>query len=364
MKKKLILILTILIFVCAFSACNKKEGEVPEGLQVCYEGVAEGYVFYAPENWTIVNSGNVKAARVSNSNNTSISFTESELPAVTIPEYFEGSLSQFPFEINILTRDKECSFGNLKESAYKYVYTYKYKDVDYACMQILLIHEGEFFIFTYTSHGDVNSEESDYRHYLESVQLSIDNFKFTEKGEESEKPVYEKDSDGYNLVSDKKLSGFELYLPDDYEVIYSSGFVKAKISDKANLSLSKATETNVGIFDYLKARKEGILGFATDYTDIKISIATEVDYESDLYRDFAFDVLPEQDTDICFGSLEKNGIVSYEYKYSFNGQVYHVYQLAGIDERNGYIFTYTALEEEYLLHIEEIKSVISKVNFS
>ena len=368
MKKRLYFLLLILALVGTFFSCNNKGGDIPEGLQICYEGKAEGYIFYAPENWTIVNSGDVKAARLSNTNNTSISFTKSKMPEVSIPEYFEGSLSQFPEEMrlgmNIITRDKECSFGNASEKAYKYVYTYKYKDVDYACMQILTVNNGEFYIFTYTSHGDVNSDTSDYQQYLEPVQLAIDNFKFTEKSDAEDKVVYEKDSDGYNLVSDKKLSGFSLYLPEEYEVIYSDGFVKAKISSAANISLSKATETNVGILDYLKARREGILGFADEITDIRICLATDVNYESEIYKDFAFDVLPEKDESLCFGNLEKNKIVSYEYKYTFNGQVYHVYQLAGVNDRNGYIFTYTALEDEYNLHIGEIKSVISQVTFS
>lgn len=366
MKKLVAFMLTAVICILSLSGCNSKKNDIPEGLQVGYESLEDGYIFYVPENWAIVNGGDIAAAKVSVINNTSVSFAKAEMPKNEIPLYFEESLQDFPAVIkesmNILLRDKECSFGNANGRAYKYVYTYKYEDHDYACMQILLTHDDRFYIFTYTSYGDVNESSSTYAQYLESVQLAIDNFKFTEKGETSPSS-YEKDADGYNLVSDPTLSGFSLYLPDGYEVIYSSGFVKAKISEGANLSLSKATQTGIGIMDYLKIRKDDLSKFTTDFSDIDICLATDVNTESQIYDNWSFDVMPRKDESLYFGNLDQGGILSYEYKYTFSGNVYQVYQVMGVDKYNGYVFTYTALEGEYESHIEEIKNILKKVNF-
>ena len=366
MKKFIALILAMVICLISLSGCNKKDDNVPDGLQIGYESLDDGYIFYVPENWAVVNGGDVAAAKVSVINNTSVTFAKGEMPKEEIPLYFEESLKDFPAVIkdtmNILQRDKECTFGNANGKAYKYIYTYRYEERDYCCMQILLTHGNGFYIFTYTSYGNPEDSGSTYSQYLSSVQLAIDSFKFTESAEKA--PInYEKDADGYNMVSDPTLAGYSLYLPADYEVIYSSGFVKAKISDSANISISKATQTGVGIMDYLKIRKDDLSKIVTEFMDIKISLATDVNTESEIYKNWSFDVMPEKDENLCFGNLENNSILSYEYTYTFNGNIYHVYQVMGVDRYNGYVFTYTALDSEYEMHIEEIKNILKKVSF-
>ena len=367
MKKTLILILIMAAMTLSIFGCASDAEEAPDGLQICISNEKDGFIFYAPENWAIINGGDVWAAKVSAVNSMSISFVEAEMPVESIPEYFEKSLSEFTENIksslNITLRDSACTFGNADGEAYKYIYSYKYQDYDVVCMQILLTHGENFYIFTYTSHGDPADESSTYRQYLDSVQLAIDSFKFTEKSEKIDEVVYEKDADGYNMVSSETLAGFSLYLPEDYEVVYSSGFVKAKISEGANLSLSKATQTGVGIIDYLKLRKDELSAFATDFTDVKIQLATDINPESEVYKNWQFDTLPEKNEGLTFGDLEKNQIILYEYKYTFNGRIYCVYQMMGVDNLNGYVFTYTALEEEYNAHIDEIKIILEKVRF-
>ena len=369
MKKISALFLIIVLGASMLFSCGNKEEEAPEGLQVVKISEEDGYKFYGPSGWSIVNTDEIAATKVSPVNNTSMTFTEADMPVGTIPEYFEASLSEFPASIKdtmkITLRDEKCIFGNADGEAYKYVYTYKYtdngKEYDFACMQILLTHDSRFFIFTYTSYGDVEDESSSYNLYLEKVQLSIDNFTFT-KRQPSPAKTYEKDADGYNLVSDRALAGFDLYLPDDYDVVYSNAYVKAKISDGANISLSKATQTNVTITDYLKMRKDDLSKFVTDFTDIKITLPEKLDPNGETLKNWQFDVMPEYNANLKFGDLS-DGSVAYEYTYVFNGQTYHVYQITGVDRFNGYVFTYTALEGEYNEHIDEIQTIIEKVRF-
>ena len=130
MKRFLALSLALIISISALSGCNK-QSDLPEGLQIGYENTADGYIFYVPENWSVVNGGDVAAAKVSVINNTSISFTKGEMPDSEIPLYFEKSLADFPSvirdTITITVRDKECGFGNANGKAYKYIYTYTYE---------------------------------------------------------------------------------------------------------------------------------------------------------------------------------------------------------------------------------------------
>ena len=59
-----------------------------------------------------------------------------------------------------------------------------------------------------------------------------------------------------------------------------------------------------------------------------------------------------------------NWALAYEYTYRLDGVTYHVYQVLIVESAiNGYVFTYTALESEYAEHIDEIKTILGKVDF-
>lgn len=351
MKKILLILAVLLIGALSLISCGSKD-DAPEGLQTADVREDAGYVFYAPENWSVINAESISAAKVSAINNTSITFTEAPVPATTLPEYFDESMASMPKAIadtlTVTVRDSKCNFGNADGECLKYVYTYKYEGYDFACMQILVNNGGKFYIFTYNSYGDVNSESSDYQSYLSAVQLAIDNFTFTEAKGDSGVQSYQKDADGYNMVSNKEISGFELYLPDTYTVLYSDAYVKAKITDGANISISKATSTGVSIADYWNLRKTKLSNFVSNIEEIAVNQVNDA---------------ASAENKVIFGDLDRAKVAAYEYKYTFNGNTYHVYQVMGVDVLSGYVFTYTALEDEYNTHIDEIKTILEKVRF-
>ena len=362
--KKLLLLLSLLAVVVFASSCSGDGVDVPDGMQIIDNSKTGGYIFFAPSGWTAVNSDGVSAARTVGA---SMTFTEAKVPFGTKAEYFNSDLEKLPKEIkdtmSISVRDEECIFGNADEKCYKYIYTYEYEGKKHTTMQILVSHDFRFFIFTYTASGDASDENSEYMYYLDMVSQTIDNFKFTSKSADAPAISYGTDVDGFNLVSDRSLSGFDLYVPKEYTPVYSGAYVKVKIGGAANISLIEATETGIGILDYLRVRKYELERFATDITDIKIGVAKEIDTASPVFEAWDLDVLPEYDDELVFGNLSPESIVSYEYKYTYNGTVYHVYQLMGVNNFNGYVFTYTAFEEEYSLHLDEIKTILEKVKF-
>ena len=360
-KMKKIIAIIMLTATLLLVGCSDSES-APEGLQIADTNTEEGYVFYAPEGWTVSNRAGISAAYATSKSLASITFTRAEAPSVTIAEYFDTSMKKLPFAINILKRDEKCTFGNSAD-AYKYIYTYKYQEYDFACMQILVSYGERFFIFTYTSYGDPTSEDSYYQRYLESVQSAIDNFKFTAPNGVGNAPEYTKDADGYNLVSDEKIAGFSLYLPNNYTVVDNGAVVSASISGGANVSIMKTSQSNVSILEYLENRHAELAMVASNVTDIKVSVPKAVDTESEFFDEWSLGVLPELDTTTVFGNLAYTSIVAYEYTYEFAGETYHVYQVLGVDSYSGYVFTYTAKEAEYAEHLDEIKNILKKVEF-
>ncbi len=373
MKKTLFILMLILSLSFILSSCSGDGEEVPEGLQVIEINKEHGFKFYGPEGWIITNSKVdadkvIWGAKMSSVNNISINLVKSEMPGTDIKSYFEESISEFPesFEVTVVSEPSLSNFGNAKE-AYKCIYTYKYKGKDLTCMQYYIKNDGDFYIFQYTSYGDVNSEESDFSVYYDKIELSVNNFIFTEKGEKPEdtSPDNTLDSDGYKLVSDPDLTGFELYLPESAVIIESSGYVNARLSENANIMLVKSQKTGVGIVDYLKTRKSELEGLFGEVTDIKIELAVKPEASEEAVNEMFsdFDVTAVVNENTVFGDLKKGGLILYEYSYKYNREVYRVLQILGVDSFNGYVFTYTAKESDYSANLDTVTKILEKVKF-
>jgi hypothetical protein len=204
-------------------------------------------------------------------------------------------------------------------------------------MQIFVKYGDRFGIFTYNAvlENVSTSDKVQYDYYLEKVQGVIDNFKFVAKVETSISAPESKD--GYKLISDISVAKFSLYVPDVMIVNETSGIVSASYSDGSNVSLSKATATGVVVSDYWETRKSELSAVVNSLTEI------EVNKEASL------------------GNSKR--AFSYEYTFVYNNTTYHVYQVLAVTTFDGFVFTYTATEENYASHIDEVKTIIEKVEF-
>ena len=361
MKRFGALILSFAVIICSLltlSSCSN-ESDIPEGMQLVYGDDSTGYRFYAPEEWTVSNLKDVKSAYISRLDITSVSFAEvNPLPSGVgidaeeyfFSSYFNDSLAEFPeaMKLEVTVNGEETVFGKEGEKAdkaVKYVYNYEYSEHKFSFMQILMTKGERFFIFTYCALLEEKSEGvTYYDYYLEEKVLGIiDAFRFTEVLENSEKTEYEKDSDGFSLISDPALAGFSLYVPEGFECDYSSATVSATHVDGSNINMSEATMTgnNMTVSDYWKIRKEELSAIVGEITEIKVNEPVTVN--------------------------DANYAFSFEYTFVYNGETYHVYQVLAVQGvfifQDGYVLTYTAKEANYSLHIDEVKTTLEKVDF-
>lgn len=382
--KKFFALLVALLSALTLFGCSDDDS-IPEGMQLVNGSDSLGYYFYAPEEWTVANLGYADATYVSALDNTSITFTEidpktfSHSDEITdeayfFSSYFKDSLSEFPEGVtpNITVNGEKCLFGTADagaDNAIKYVYDYKYKNVVYdkdkkeytytespfGFMQILLSHEGRFYIFTYSGQKSKLNAESDalsrYETYIQNGKLDsvINNFKLvTKKGEAEAEKNYEKDSDGFIRATDKSIAGFEMYLPTEFKIDFSSAIVSATASDGSNVTLTRSASSGISASEYWSKRKLELEAITTELKIIKEPNIKNPDNTVKLGNNsqWAFD---------------------YEYTYVYNGTTYHVYQILAVDGfsvfGDGYAFTYTATEENYAKHLDDVKKIISKVNF-
>ena len=132
MKRILAILLTLTLTVSALftlTSCGQDDG-APDGMALVKGGESVGYYFYGPEEWVVANVGSIACTYASKIDTTSMTFVETEKPAVSIKDYFESEKTKFPYEINVSVNGESCTFGNADTLATKYVYSYTYKGTD------------------------------------------------------------------------------------------------------------------------------------------------------------------------------------------------------------------------------------------
>ena len=355
MKKALSLLICIVMLAlsaCMLFSCGGSEGqeiEVPEGMKLVRGGEDVGYYFFAPTEWTVASDGDFNTVYVSSINNTSVTFVEAPMPEGTIAEYFESEKDKMPAEITVTTNGEKCNLGNA-DSAYRYMFNYTYQEVEVRTMQIFATYGERFYILTYTyiPFYAVEGEDTYYTTYLERVEAIMESLKFVDKkGENGEKGEYVKDKDGYILISDRKLCGFDMYVPDAYTPNASSAIVSATRADGTHINISRVT-MNLGLEKYWEQREKELKELADTVTDGEGKEKTS--YTLIHMDDKASEV---NSTLRC----------SMEYTYIYQGKAMHIYQVYIRTSGYDYMFTYSTTEELYATHIDEAKRVAAKVVF-
>lgn len=354
MKKALALLLSLIVIFTALSmlsSCSGKNSDVPEGMQLVRGGDNIGYYMYAPEEWVVANQEELGIActYVSKVNNTSVTLVEADFTEENAMNYIAEELERFPeaLQRSELLTFKEDSLGNA-ERAWKVVYTYKYGEYIYQVMQIFAIYGERSYIFTYSASAgnyDQKNSVSYYDKFLEKTQEIIKNLKFVDlKPSYTEPPVYAKDADGFSLVSNKKLCGFEMYIPDSYKLDFATSIISTTKEDGTNITVSEATDTNTDSVGYWTTRFATLKNLGADV----------------VLTNGSTDIKASQER-LELGS--KINATSLRYTVTLMGRTSYVYQVLIVKGMTGYVFTYTASEANFEANFGEMQTILNKIEF-
>lgn len=362
MKRTVALLLSLtLIFgaMLALTSCSGGDSDVPEGMQLVRGGEDVGYYMYAPEEWIVSNQDELGIActYVSKVNPTSVTLAEADFSETGIEEYVASELEKFPGEFNLkVTLGLKADTLGDADKAWKVAYTYDYvqkvgestSKITYQVLQIFAIEGDRSYIMTYTaSTGTYDGEVSYYDKFLEKVQEIIKNVRFVEKNAtaDTEPPVYTKDADGFSLVSDRKLCGFDMYIPDSYTLDFATSIVSASREDGSNVNVSEATSNVKNISSYWQMRFNTLesLGATVRLIDTD---KTEIEKAAVV-------------TDIGYGEKA----VTLKYAFTLAGEEHYVYQAIVIRTFKVYVFTYTASDANFEANFAEAQTILNKIEF-
>jgi len=327
-----------------------------DGYKLISDKSVAKYSLWVPDDFTVKYSSGITEATLADGS--SITMSVATNTGVVVTEYWaarKAELEALFGTVNVISADTPTALGDSNAAfAYEYTYTYNYAKTKIGVMQILVYHGADFYIFTYSSFMEEKEYGiSYYDYYLQGTEDKpskvgsiISSFKFIDKSGEPSAPEYERDENGNIIVSDKAIAGFVMSVPDAYRVDYSSAIVSVTREDGTNISMSKATYTGVDKDAYWEHRKEELIPLIdkdesgnTTLREVEggISVAVELD-----------------DVKWAF---------SYEYTYELEGKAYHVYQVLIVKGSNGYVFTYTAYEENYAEHLSEAKDILAGIKY-
>lgn len=389
MKKTIIGLFILLLVSLALTACGNGT-EVPDGMQIVYESDADGYCFFGPKDWVVSNTADIKCTYVSRLDHTSVTFVKSEIPmpiteniisnAELVDRFFTQSnerMASEPFsDYSLLPAEvKEgesapsrlVSFGKAEggcaDEAYMYDFSFKYEGKDYRTMQIFVFYGEDFYIFTYSASAQKISEGSDKSYFEEyydsSIKAVIENFTFKAKVPAEEvKTDYEKDESGNILVSKKSECGFKLWVPESYTPDYSTAIVSVTNENGSNITVSKLIDSTISIKDNYIERCEKLKAFSD-----KIEVTLE-DGSVTLLPLFTEikGVAKDADGNETVSIIDlpnARSAAEFEYTYTVGGVTYHVYQVyvvQGFLSVKAFVYTFTAIEENYA---EDIGGAIS-----
>ena len=389
MKKIGVLLIVLTILATSLLSLTSCSGgsDIPDDMQLVSGGENLGFYFYAPEEWTVSNVMGIYSAYASRVDRSSVSFAEVNIRDL-IPDgrsaddyffnsYFADSLKEYKNAPTVSKPEGETVFfgkeGEAADAAKKYTFTFEYnqnnKLTTYGCMQILIKKADRYFVFQYTASLEKRSgtDTSYYDYYLgtdedSKLAMVMNEFRFVNKVEsEEEKIEYEKDSDGYILISDSELSNFDLFVPESYKVDYSSAIVSATHADGTNINMTVTEGTNENVNTYMRNKLIRLSQIVEN---------VEYGYQYDENGEQMFEDEEKKIPVIKYESIDFAGALrsyAYEYTYTYNGEEYYVYQVIAIDgwimRYKGYVFTYVTSVQNYEAHKDELQKILAKVDF-
>lgn len=332
LKKILALSLALLMLLCAVS-CNKKNSDVPEDMKSATLP-GEPFILYVPVSWSVNTGSGVSGAYVSPNDKIMVSaryFTPAD-PAMTAGDYVtlcaEGYKAKEGFAI---TERISAVLGG--KDAVKLTYTVTDNGKTMTCFQLTALHNGDMI----SLHGYCPTELWEVR--KEEFDKIATEFRFCDKTDPQGEVLTDKNTpEGFEIASADHIE-YRLYVPTAWICNAESGISEAYYpeSGKSNVTVTSYTPSeSISVQDY----------FARCEEEYRASLPS--------YERLA-------------GPAERtvSGRTAYTYVYRSvtDGVEFRIMQTLFAYNEMIYSFTYTALAENYDMHMGDVEAMLNAFTF-
>ena len=151
MQKFISLIAVILLISVSLISCNK-ETDAPDGMKELSND-NNAYNFYVYTQW-IVDEQNTQCAYYSaaDRSNVSMSAYAPDTSFNTVGEYYNACIEQYKRDLPEFVLVESNNDAQMFEyNAYKVIYTFTFGGQKFKVMQVMTLHQGLIYMFSYTS---------------------------------------------------------------------------------------------------------------------------------------------------------------------------------------------------------------------
>ena len=168
---------------------------------------------------------------------------------------------------------------------------------------------------------------------------------------------------GYKKASNKNAD-YDLFVPEGWSVDMSTGVTTAYASDRSNISfVGFELDDTIIRFDPVASTEEtddsNVDDTAKDASDIKTVEDYWKYYESAFESTFSNAEYLINGENMLLSGIEAK---KYVYKATVTGLEYIFMQVVAIKDKTVYVFTYTARENLYETHLEDVGDIIGYLN--
>ncbi len=331
MFKRIFAVLAAIIMCFGIVGCAKSDA--PEGMQlVSLEG--EPFRLYAPKAWTNNTSSGISGAFYAGTDNIAVSARYFVAPdGVSLESYVSDCIDGYNAIHEDFDFDGEVTPTVLGgEDAVEITFEAEFEKRDFTFRQIFVKHGGDFIVLSFRCPTEV------FETYNTQFTQMADVFELCEKGEVRNDCVTDKKTpEGMKIASNNDIE-YRLYVPTSW------------ICDsESNTSVAYVDESgrpNVTVTAYIP---DGVMS-AEEY----------VEYCKEKYEDsisgYAF--IGTTDTQVA-----GKDAISYSYSAEYGGVRFTVMQTVLVYNDRVYSVTYTAPEDRFDSHTDDVEKILDAFRF-
>ena len=330
--KKIVALILALMCCLPFASCSKDDA--PDGMHLV-SLADEPFKLYVPEVWKDNTSSGVSGAYYSMSDKITVSARYyTAVDGVALDAYVESCEAEYAQALEGYMSEgiENAVVGG--ENARELVFTFEDDDIDYTSRQLMIKYSGDFIVLSFYCPSDRYEELNENQ-----FDAIVAEFRLCERVDDVGNAVTDKHTpEGMKIASSDKLQ-YVMYVPSSWVCDSERGASEAYVSESGRPNVT------VTAYSYDEA----------DLTPEQYFEKCEDEYE---------EVLPEY----TFVSSEERVVsernaISYMYTAKVGGATVKIMQTVYEYNAMIYSFTYTALEDRFDTHLEDVEAMLDAFRF-
>lgn len=333
MLKKIIALTAALLLCVCLVACSQTDPDAPDGMQsVTVAG--EPFRLYVPTNWSSNTASGVSGAYYSSTETAMVTaryYTPSD-SAMTLDDYVALCVSRYADTLDGFTEQERTASVLGKENAVKMTYQILNGSQIMSCFQISVCYAGDMISLNGYCSADL------YELLQSDFDSIIGAFVLCEKTDPQGEEVTDKHTpDGMEIASADHLE-YRLYVPKTWICNANDGMSEAYYPESG--------KSNVSVTSYSPQSSASVQEYFSDCEQL---------YSSSLP---GYERLSETERQVAGRTA-----YSYVYRTEIDGAEFRIMQTVLAYNGMFYSITYTALTENYDVHLNDVEAILNAFTF-